>query len=424
MGVEPVVVDDQPSATTFGGLPVIDSRKEGIDALFGCDVVVKSPGVSRYRHEAEELVTRGVALAGGLGLWMQEADLARVVCVTGTKGKSTTTALAGHLLSRFGYRCLVAGNIGRPPWDPEAGDDWDYWFIETSSYQATDLGSSPGVVAVTSLAPDHLDWHGDVEHYYRDKLSACARPGARLTVADASSDELRSHESLLGPRVWWVAEGDPDLDGDWVDRLKLPGRHSRRNALIARACLVALGVEEAGRIDAMVHAAEGFSALEHRLFPLGSVAGVEFVDDSLSTNVLPTLAALEALGTRPVALLAGGHDRGIDYMPLGRSLAARAARTLVVTLPACGPRIHAAIDDAVHEAVTSRGERAAPLEVRDAKDIAEATRDAFEWARPLGGVVLLSPAAPSFGQFRDYQERSAAFGAAMHACGEVTDAPA
>ena len=99
-------------------------------------------------------------MVGGLGLWLAEADLRRVLCVTGTKGKSTTSSLTGHLLTGLGYRCMVGGNIGAVPYDPANAGDFDFWVIEVSSYQATDLPVSPPVVAVTSLHPDHLDWHG------------------------------------------------------------------------------------------------------------------------------------------------------------------------------------------------------------------------------------------------------------------------
>jgi UDP-N-acetylmuramoylalanine--D-glutamate ligase len=340
---------------------------------------------------------------------MQEADRTRVCCITGTKGKSTTTALAGHLLAGLGRRCLVAGNIGRPPWDPRSGDDWDFWVVETSSYQATDLACSPPVVGVTSLAPDHLDWHdGLVESYYTDKLSACSQPGARLTVADGSSAALRAHAGLLGPEVRWVDVGDPDLDGPWVDRLGLPGAHYRRDALIARACLVGLGVAEAGDDDALTAAAAGFTPLDSRYRPIGRVAGVEFIDDSLSTNVLPTVAALDALAGRPVALIVGGQDRGIDYGTLAAAVAVRPDPTLVLTLPANGPRIGEAVRAAVG---ATQG-----IEVVDTGDIVTATAAGFDWARARHGVVLLSPAAPSFGQFRDYRDRASAFAAAMAAC--------
>src|SRR5690606_18854494 len=155
------------------------------------------------------LQAAGVTVVGGTGLWLAGADLGRVLVVTGTKGKSTTAAIAGHLLRGLGYRVLLGGNIGVPPFDPGVGGDWDYYVVEVSSYQATDLAVSPPVTAVTSLNPDHLPWHADdVESYYRDKLSATNQPGARTTVANGDSPLLRSHAELLGPHVVWVHADD------------------------------------------------------------------------------------------------------------------------------------------------------------------------------------------------------------------------
>ena len=177
LGVTPVLVDDRPPVPTIEDLPVLATAEGGLEALGRCEVVIKTPGISRHRPEVGDLEGRAVSVVGGLGLWMEEADRERVVCVTGTKGKSTTAAVTGHLLGRLGHRVMVGGNIGRPPWDPEVGTAYDFWIVETSSFQATDLASSPPVVAVTSLSPDHLDWHGDTETYYREKLSACTQSG-------------------------------------------------------------------------------------------------------------------------------------------------------------------------------------------------------------------------------------------------------
>ena len=409
LGVEPVLVDDQPPAATLlipGGRPVLATGDGGLAALERCDVVVKTPGLSRYRPEVARLTALGIPVVGGLGLWLAEADLRRVLVVTGTKGKSTTSSVTGHLLTGLGYRCMVGGNIGAPPYDPATdGDgDFDYWVVEVSSYQATDLPCSPPVVAVTSLHPDHLDWHGGVEQYYRDKLSACTQPGAELTVANGDSDLLRERVGLLGPRVEWVREDDElGVSGsDWMEPLGLPGRHNRRNALIARRCLVALGVPAAGDDARLSAAAAGYQPLPSRLTPVGTVNGVTFVDDSLSTNVLPTLAALDAFPGRRIALIAGGQDRGIDYAPLAAGLLAREAPTYVLTLPDSGPRIRAQL-----EAVGFAG-------VTDCRDLDDAVAAGFTWASP-DGVVLLSPAAPSFGRFRDYRDRAEAFARAVRA---------
>jgi len=404
LGVDPVLVDDHPAGTAS----VLATAEGGLAALKACDVVVKTPGISRYRSEVAELERLGIPVAGGLGLWLQEAVPERVVCVTGTKGKSTVVSIAGHLLAGLGYQCMVGGNIGFPPYDPEIGaGPWDYWVIEVSSYQAMDLASSPPVVAVTSLHPDHLPWHGGVENYFRDKLSACSQPGADLTVANGDSDLIRERSALLGPRVEWVSAHD-EPGGTWMEPLGLLGEHNRRNALIARRCLAALGVPEAADNAALRAAAHGYQPLRSRLQVIADVGGVTCVDDSLSTNVLPTVAALDAFGGRRVALIVGGQDRGIDYAPLASALRQRAAPTYVLTLPDSGPRIHAAIE------ATAGAASGTLAGVTDCPDLEAAVAAGFAWARP-DGVVLLSPAAPSFGLFRDYKDRSDAFARAVRA---------
>ena len=333
LAIAPLLVDDSPNES--GVLPTADG---GLDALKACEVVIKTPGISPYRPEADQLRLAGVTLAGGLGLWANEADLSRVVYVTGTKGKSTTSSIAGHLLRGLGRTAMVGGNFGAAPYDPEQAGEFDYWVIEVSSYTAADLAVTPPVTAVTSLHPDHLPWHGGVERYYADKLSATAQPGAALTVANGDSALLRERAALLGPAVDWVSDAD-EPGATWMDRLGLPGRHNRRNALIARRVLVALGIDGADDDGRLAAAADGFTPLPSRLTPVGTADGVTFIDDSLSTNVLPTLAALESFPGSRVALIVGGQDRGIDYTPLAQGVRGREEPTLVLTLPDSGPRI-------------------------------------------------------------------------------------
>ena len=418
LAIAPVLVDDSPNES--GVLPTADG---GLDALKQAEVVIKTPGISPYGPAAAELRAAGVTLVGGLGLWANEADLSRVVYVTGTKGKSTTSSVIGHLLHGLGRKALVGGNFGAAPYDPERGGDYDYWVIEVSSYTATDLAVTPPVTAVTSLHPDHLPWHGGVERYYADKLSATSQPGADLTVANGDSELLRERAGLLGPRVQWVSETD-DPGATWMDPLNLPGRHNRRNALIARAVLRALaaaaGDEElsgqAADDERLAAAAAGFTPLPSRLTPVGTVGGVTFIDDSLSTNVLPTLAALDSFPGQRVALIVGGQDRGIDYTALAEGVTRRVGTDLVLTLPDSGPRITAAF------AATATGRSTAGTAgfagIADCADLDEAVTRAFAWAQP-DGIVLLSPAAPSFGHFRDYRDRGDHFAAAMRALGRV-----
>ena len=409
MGREPVLVDDAPATASIDGLEVLTTAAGGLDALRRCDVVVKSPGISRYRPDVTQLRHAGVPVCGGLGLFMAEADPTRVACITGTKGKSTTTAMAVHLLRGFGVDARAGGNIGVAPWDPAGGPAPEYWIVETSSFQVPDLQNAPAVVAVTSLAPDHLDWHGTVERYYADKLSLCTKPGVTLALADDADAELHRKVGLLGPHLRWVDAAAVARDASWFAAFGLHGPHNARNASVARAVLEGLGLPEASDVDALTEAARGFDGLPSRCRSLGSVGTVEFVDDSLSTNVLPAQAALRSFAERPVALLVGGHDRGVDYAPLGRTIAARTAPTLVVTMPDNGPRIGRAIRDRT----------GGQVDIRDAADLDAAVAAAFAWA-PAGAVVLLSPAAPSFGRFGDYTERAAAFAAAASRCGTLS----
>jgi len=411
LGAAFVLVDDRPPAADVGGVPVIATAAGGAEALERCDVVVKTPGISRYRPEVTRLEQLGVPVTGGLGLWFHEARPDRVVCVTGTKGKSTVVSIAGHLMTRLGYRCLVGGNIGQPPYDPETeAEPWDYWVIEVSSYQALDLASSPPVVGVTSLHPDHVPWHDGVENYFRDKLSLCSLPGADLTIANGDSDLIRERSGLLGPRIEWVHAAD-EPEATWMRPLGLLGEHNRRNALIARHCLIALGIREAADDAAMDKAAHGYQLLPSRLQIIGDVRGVTFVDDSLSTNVLPTVAALDAFDGRRVALIVGGQDRGIDYTPLAVALSQRIAPTYLLTLPDSGPRIHAEVEAATRAAVRPASTLTG---VVDCPDLGAAVKVGFDWAQP-DGIVLLSPAAPSFGAFKDYRDRAEAFSRAVRA---------
>src|SRR3954466_14992014 len=398
LGVAPaVLVDDKPATAD-----VVATVEGGLERLAPCDVVIKPPGISRYREDLRALEAGGVPVVGGLGLWLADADRGRVVCVTGTKGKSTTTAVAGHLISRLGQRVLTGGNLGLAPWDPDAPQDVDWWVIETSSYQATDVALGPAVVAVTSLSEDHLPWHQGAENYFRDKLSLCRTPGVRTVVADDNA-ALRARAAALGPAVRWVG----DEDAGWASGLGLLGGHNVRNALVARAALVALGVPGADADAPLAEAAQGFAGLGSRLNKVGQVDGVDFVDDGLSTNVLPTLAAVDAFPGRPLALLVGGHRRGVDYAPLAGGLAGRAG-LLVLCMPDNGPRIAAALRDGAPD-----------VEVRECAGLDEATGEAFAWARPRGGASLLPPAAPSLGVFRDYRERSARFAEAMREVGST-----
>lgn len=374
------------------------------------DVVVKSPGISPNLPEAVVAAQRGTRFIGGTALWFaeraQDGTMARTACVTGTKGKSTTSSLLAHLLRAAGLRTALAGNIGVPLLEL-LDDRADAWAIELSSYQTRDVaasGAHPQVAIVTNLHPEHLDWHGSEQRYYADKLAlvTAARPRvAVLNAADPLLAALRLPDSEIrwyGDARGWHLRGDALYHRDAIvmdtAAMPLPGRHNRSNLCAVLTALEAFGLDAV----ALAPRAAGFQPLPNRLQPLGERDGVLYVNDSISTTPMATLAALELYADRPVAVLVGGHDRGLPWEEFAEAMRAHAPKA-VVTMGQNGPRIHDLL-------APLAGRSGFLLEAAD--DLSDAVAKARA-ALPEGGVVLLSPGAPSFGPYRNYIERGRHF---------------
>jgi UDP-N-acetylmuramoylalanine--D-glutamate ligase len=381
------------------------------DALSAFDVVVKSPGISPYRPEARAAAARGTRFIGGTTLWFAAHSDARAVCVTGTKGKSTTTSLLAHLLRAGGHRTALAGNIGLPLLEVVEDPAPEFWAIELSSYQAGDVADSgvrPEVAVVLNLFPEHLDWHGSEARYIDDKLKLVTDARPRTAVLNAADPRLAALDLPDSRIVWfnradgWHLRGDALFRGDAfvfdTAAVPLPGRHNRGNLCAVMAAIEALGVDAAP----LASAALDFRPLPHRLQWLGERDGIAWVNDSISTTPHASLAALDCHRGRRVAILLGGHDRGVDWTDFAAHLRDDAMPPLaIVTMGGNGPRIHALL-----EPLAAQG--------RVALETAEDLADAVARARRLlggDGVVLLSPGAPSFGAYRDYTERGRHFAA-------------
>ncbi|MEU4642770.1 UDP-N-acetylmuramoyl-L-alanine--D-glutamate ligase [Micromonospora sp. NPDC023814] len=381
--------------------------EDGFARLAAAEVVVRSPGVPQTHPWLVELRRRGVTVTQGTALWM--ADHAeRTVGVTGSKGKSTTSSLISHLLAAVDRPNVFGGNIGVPTLDlPEA----DLYVLELSSYQCSDLTDSPRVAVVTALFPEHLDAHGGEAEYYRDKLNLLAH-GPRTVVVNGADPRLALE---LGDRAA-VRAGLPDTahvaggpDGTpWFhlgDRplfpravLPLVGRHNEGNLCVALAVLDALGVDVVARRDTLAVAVAGFQGLAHRLTEIVDPSGLTFVDDTLATSPYAAMHAIDAYEGRPLTVIVGGTDRGLDYTPLREHLAER--EITVIGIPDSGARIVEAL----------AGLPKVRAEVVD--DLVDAVRLARRLT-PADGVVLLSPAAPSYGRFRNFEHRSEVFAQAV-----------
>lgn len=401
----PGEVDD---ARALGdALLTIDTTVDA-DRLSAFEVVIKSPGISPYAPEASTAAERGTRFIGGTALWFGEHPDARTICVTGTKGKSTTTALLAHLLRAGGHRTALCGNIGLPLLELlDVEDPPEFWAIELSSYQTRDVAASgvrPGIAVATNVFPEHLDWHGSEARYVADKLALFTAAQPRIAILNGADRTLAaldlpdSEVRLFGVDAGWHLRGDVVHRGERAvfdtRDVPLPGRHNRGNLCAVLAAIEALGLDA----EALAHHAATFQPLPHRLQTLGVRDGIAWVNDSISTTPHATLAALDCFRTRRVALLAGGHDRGIDWSDFAEAMRLHAPAA-IVTLGQNGPKIHARLAPVAADA---------GFALAEAADLAEAVARARAL---LGdeGVVLLSPGAPSFGAYRDYTERGRHF---------------
>jgi UDP-N-acetylmuramoylalanine--D-glutamate ligase len=399
------VFDTPPERDVSTLLHAPDVRVVGAEeaqaALADCDVLVRSPGVSIYGPQLRALREAGMAVTTATSLWLAEHGGEGVIGVTGTKGKSTTAALAAHVARAGGYTVALAGNIGVPALDLLDGDPAQVTVLELSSYQIADLATGPQVCAITNLFREHADWHGSERAYREDKLRILGLEGVRTAVVRAEEAQLaRAHPRLrvvpFGVADGWNVEGEAIArrGQPMLTRRQLPldGEHNALNLCAALSALEALGVE----LPELPAALSGFRPLAHRLQTVLERDGILWVDDSISTTPESALAALNSFPGREVVLIAGGQDRGQDHAELVASLAAREA--CVIGVPSTGQRLIAA----------ARAAGVPGLRAREAPDLVHAVALARELAAP-GAVILLSPAAPSYDFYRDFEERGERF---------------
>lgn len=378
---------------------------DALARLSSADIVIKSPGVPHTAPEFVRLRELGVAITSLTDLWLS-TNAARVLAVTGTKGKSTTSALAHHVLTEAGITASLVGNGGTPVTEDDAAGS-QVAVAEISSYQAADLTTSPRIAVITSLYPEHLPWHGGFEQYVADKLNLVAHGCEIVVVPDLAGDVAglvrpRSGDArLVDPAALGIGSAADGLEWAGVGRLdaeEIPvrGRHNVANLALALAAVAAgFDVDRAG----LLAAAASFAPLSHRLEEVPSADGRRWVDDSLATAPEAVVAALETYPQERVALLLGGSDRGLSFAPLREYLTGREGGTVeVIAVGPAGARWVAEGGDAT---------------------LADDFADALRRLR-LGtdaDIVLLSPGAPSFDEFASYEERSAAFRAAAAAAG-------
>lgn len=405
-------------------VPAAEARCGAFSArlLEGMDLVCVSPGLSLETDVLREAAARGLPIVGDVELFawgLAEHGRERVLAITGTNGKTTVTALTGHLLRAAGLDVELAGNISPPALDAlaariDGGRLPGVWVLELSSYQLeTTWSLAPDAAVMLNLTEDHLDRYPTLAAYGQAKarvfegaglqvlnrddpysMAMGGRTGRETTFGlDAPPGEADFGRVEIDGRAW-IAQGGTPLMA--LDALPIHGRHNAANAMAALALAGACGAACAPLVEALAK----FRGLPHRLERVATIAGVDYFDDSKGTNVGATIAALRGLARR-VVLIAGGLGKGQDFAPLAPAVAEYARKVLLIGRDA--GRIAAAIGGAGVPV-----ERCATLEEAVAAAAGEAVAT---------DAVLLSPACASMDMFRDYRHRGEAFAAAVRALG-------
>ncbi len=422
-----------------------------LSLLEGVELVAISPGLSPLAADLLPLITaareQDIPVWGELEFFAQalktlgESGYApKVIAITGTNGKTTTTSLTGLLCERAGKKVAVAGNISPAALDKlsEAIDNTalpDVWVLELSSFQLETAHTfTPDAAAVLNITQDHLDWHGGLDAYAAAKgrifgthtVRVLNRDDARVMALAPSADSEAAMVTfgVTEPKndgdygllrdngmVWLVEAHDRDASDEPAptrrrknevaapknialkrlmpaDALRIRGLHNAANALAAYALARAIGLPGAP----LLHGLREYRGEPHRVELIASIEGVDYVDDSKGTNVGATVAALDGLAQRAV-LIAGGDGKGQDFEPLAEPVMRWCRAVMLIGRDA--PQIRAALEDT-------------GVAMTDHATLEEATRAATALAQP-GDAVLLSPACASFDMFKGYAHRAAVF---------------
>jgi UDP-N-acetylmuramoylalanine--D-glutamate ligase len=377
------------------------------DDFIEADLVVASPAIPYRSAYLQAAVNADIPVTTEIGLFAARFP-GRVVAVTGTSGKTTTTTLLGEMISNAIPDTLVGGNMGVSLLSNLATSGTHTTAVlELSSFQLRYLGMMawrPDIAVVTNFAPNHLDVHEDLDDYRACKYQLIAHQDLQDTAVLNIDDEASSSwETRADTRLFGF--GAAEADGVYVrsgsfisqqegsvreicglDDLGVPGRHNQSNACAAAGAAIAAGVGLQDVADVL----RTFRGVEHRLEFCRQVDGVAFFNDSIATSPERTMVALEAL-TCPVVLIAGGSDKGLDYTDLGRAIGRRVKRTIL--LGETAEKIRIAVPGP---------------SVEKAPDLETAVRLAVAAAVP-GDAVLLSPASASYDMFTNFEARGLAF---------------
>jgi UDP-N-acetylmuramoylalanine--D-glutamate ligase len=389
---------------------MVEAGGHGLLTFRRQDLIVVSPGVPLDTPELAQVKSFGLPVIGELELAARFLK-GRMLAITGSNGKTTTTALVGEILLKAGIPTLVGGNIGVPVValiDDSTDETWSVLEVSSFQLESTDL-FHPSIAVILNITPDHLDRHGTFENYALAKERIFAAQDENDYVV-LNADNARAAEAATrsAAKVYWFSIEHPVTRGAWLEEgfvvyrptedapietvmplsgIPLKGAHNVENVLAAVCASRLAGAP----VDAIRGAVEGFQAVEHRLEFVAKINGVEFYNDSKATNVDATAKAIAAF-SNGIHLILGGKDKGSDYTQLTELLRARVRA--VYTIGSAAAKIESHLRGVVS--------------IHSCETLEKAVGAAASAARP-GEVVLLAPACSSFDQFESYEHRGRVF---------------
>ncbi len=387
----------------------------------GFDFIFRSPGIRPDIPEFISAKKNGSVITSAMKLFFELCP-AKIIGVTGTKGKGTTSTLIYEILKEDGKKVCLAGNIGKPCLELLPMLDKDNLVIlELSSFQLFDLERSPHVSVVLNITVDHLDWHKDRAEYVDAKKNIITHQNKDdFAVINADYETPKSFAKLTKGNVYffsrnkeisgcYVKSGEIILNTDKneiigkTNNLQLRGEHNWENVT---AAIIASNLVGA-RVSSIRKAVFGFKGLEHRLEFVRNHKGISFYNDSFSTNPQPTIAAIRSF-KEPITLILGGSDKGLDYDEMGEEIVRNGNVQNIILIGQIAPIIKQSLVKANFDG------RIFDLGMSSMQNIIEV---AFENSKK-DSVVLLSPASASFGMFKDYKERGNRFKDAIRSLNE------
>ncbi len=388
-----------------------EEGQHSIDRILDAELVVKSPGIPEKAAIVQKIRQAGIELISEIEFGYRHCS-GKIIAITGSNGKTTTTLLTHHILKQAGVSVAMAGNVGNSFAATLCEEPKDYYVLEVSSFQLDDIVAfKPYIAIITNITPDHLDrYNYQLENYAAAKLAITKNQDENDFLIYCADDPItvehlkqRAGRASLIPfslkhaametGAWLNAEQNiliklKDQEEMSINELALQGKHNKHNSMASGLAGKLLGI----RKEVIRESLAGFESIEHRLEPVLEIYGIQFINDSKATNVNSTWYALDSM-QGPTIWIAGGVDKGNDYSQL-YSLVEQKVRA-IICLGADNSKIHQEFEDKVELVI-------------DAADMDEAVRMAYKLGEK-GESVLLSPACASFDLFENYEDRGRQF---------------